>query len=45
MQKEVRALEKTLNRQTRQAHDKIFAEYIPYFDADPVELINDFLLE
>ncbi len=45
MQKEVRSLEKTLERQTRQAHDKIFAEYIPYFDADPLELINGFLNE
>jgi hypothetical protein len=43
MEKESRALEKTLDKQTRQAHDKIFGEYLPVFETDPADIVNEFL--
>ena len=43
IEKESRELEKTLDKQTRQAHDKIFGEYLAVFETDPADIVNEFL--
>jgi hypothetical protein len=45
MEKEIRTIEKNLERQNRQAYDKIFGDYIPIFETDPSDLVNEFLAE